>query len=172
MDQNHENSFWKSTVRTVPGRPSPKKDLKVIKGKTTATTASFENYQQSVNDAWQLSDDELTKEYCILSDDPKLNRRSTQNASRTQRNPQQIAVVHKASSSSTSSSSYIANNNIAPHIIIDDDETASSNANNNNNNINNIDDVDETRNKKIENEHQIRKSDKITSSGSSNIEYG
>ena len=46
---------------------------------------------------------ELTKEYCILTDDDaKLPpRRSSQNSMRSHKNPQ-IAVVHKANSCSTS----------------------------------------------------------------------
>lgn len=59
-------------------------------------------------DAWQLSEDELTKEYCILTDDSKAPRRSTtQNLSRIHKNPQQIAVVHKASSTSSNNSTNV-----------------------------------------------------------------
>ncbi|KAG5671738.1 hypothetical protein PVAND_001918 [Polypedilum vanderplanki] len=162
MEQNHENSFWKSSIKAVPGRPSPKKDIKIMnnrgKGASTSSSASFENYQQSVNDAWTISEDELTKEYRILSDDPKLLiRRSSQNSSRTHKNPQQIAVVHKTSSS-TSANSINLTNNI----------TLSNTANINNNIESNQ--TDET-NYREENEHQQKPSNS-SSSNERSIEYG
>lgn len=102
MDQNHENSFWKSNMRTVPGRPSPKKDHK--SGKGSASTSSFESYQKSVMDAWNLSEDELTKEYCILSSeaDSRLPTRRPQSVSKNHHSKNQLPVVHKASSTSSS----------------------------------------------------------------------
>lgn len=117
MEQNHENSFWKSNMRTVPGRPSPKNDHKA--GKGTSSTSSFENYQKSVSDAWNwMSEDELTKEYCILStdSDSKLPPRRPPNVLKAHKN--QIPVVHKASSSSFPTSSNnltTANSNMPPH---------------------------------------------------------
>lgn len=68
MDSNHESSssFWRNNGRAVPGRPSPKKDqkaaahtAKVGKGQL----GSFQDYQQSVSDAWDLGDDE----FCIIT---------------------------------------------------------------------------------------------------------
>ncbi|XP_070507000.1 TBC1 domain family member 22B [Chironomus tepperi] len=157
MESNHENSFWKSSNRTVPGRPSPKKDIKLIKGKggTSNSSASFENYQKSVSDAWTLSEDELTKEYCILStDDPKLARRSAQNSSRTHKNPQQIAVVHKANSSFSTSS----NNNITITATIDA----------NNHDLHNSDDTNDKRKLSTVYENASTSVNNKTS----NIEYG
>lgn len=108
MEQNHENSFWRSNVKMVPGRPSPTKDFNrstTGKAKTnniSNPSTSFEKYQKSVSDAWTLSEDELTKEYCILSDDTKMTRRANQNIARALKNP--IAVVHRHQASSSSSS--------------------------------------------------------------------
>lgn len=79
----------------VPGRPSPTKDFNrstTVKANSNPST-SFEKYQKSVSDAWTLSEDELTKEYCILSDETKIARRANQNIARALKNP--IAVVHR-----------------------------------------------------------------------------
>lgn len=70
MENNHSenSSFWKNNVRSVPGRPSPKKDYKTGVPKPGKNqSGSFESYQNSVSDAWDLTDDEFTKEYCVLS---------------------------------------------------------------------------------------------------------
>lgn len=80
----------------VPGRPSPTKDLNrstTGKAKNITSSTSFEKYQKSVSDAWTLSEDELTKEYCILNDETKPPRRPNPNSSRSHKNP--IAVVHR-----------------------------------------------------------------------------
>lgn len=66
MESNHENSFWKQNSRAVPGRPSPKKDTKlsgksINKGPVGST--SFQDFQESVRDAWDMGDDE----FCIIS---------------------------------------------------------------------------------------------------------
>jgi hypothetical protein len=161
MEQNAENSFWKSSVKAVPGRPSPKKEVVVLnkmgtKGKSGSTSASFETYQQSVDDAWTISEDELTKEYRILSDDPKLIRRSSQNSSRTHKNPQQIAVVHKPSAS-TSANSINLTNSITP-------TTA--------NICNNEPHLDEISSSRDEEPEQRRKASNLSSISERSIEYG
>lgn len=122
MDHN-ENSFWKSNLKMVPGRPSPTKDFNRSMSAKGGSSTSFEKYQKSVSDAWTLSEDELTKEYCILSDDTKIARRANQNNARALKNP--IAVVHRhhGSASSPTSSS-------APASLITNSATAST-ANNN-----------------------------------------
>lgn len=81
----------------VPGRPSPTKNFKPAPAKGSSAT-TFEKYQKSVSDAWTLEPDELTKEYCILSEDSKVPRRT----GRTHKNP--IAVVHRHQGPSSSSS--------------------------------------------------------------------
>lgn len=105
MESNNENSFWRGNVKMVPGRPSPTKDLNrstTAKAKNNISSSSFESYQKSVSDAWTLSEDELTKEYCILSDEAKASRRLAQNLARAHKNP--IAVVHSSRHPATSSS--------------------------------------------------------------------
>jgi hypothetical protein len=107
MDQNHESSFWKNNMRNVPGRPetrSPKRDHK-----KNSSASNFEHYQASVSDAWTLSEDELTKEYCILSDDPKVQSSSRRSTTRSHKNQPQIAVVHRASSSNFPNNSNLTN---------------------------------------------------------------
>ncbi|XP_072401948.1 TBC1 domain family member 22B [Diabrotica undecimpunctata] len=63
MESEHQekSSFWKKNVKSVAGRPSPKRDVKDIK-KTPGST-SFQDFQASVSDAWDLDDDE----FCIIS---------------------------------------------------------------------------------------------------------
>jgi hypothetical protein len=85
----------------VPGRPSPTKNYKPSTAKGSSAT-TFEKYQKSVSDAWTLEPDELTKEYCILSEDTKVPRRAGQNLARAHKNP--IAVVHRHQGPSSSSS--------------------------------------------------------------------
>lgn len=105
MNTNHtENTFWKSNVKMVPGRPSPTRDFNRSTSATNKTknisSNSFENYQRSVSDAWTLSEDELTKEYCILSDEPKnAPRKSIPKAHKTP-----IAVVHNSRQAASTSS--------------------------------------------------------------------
>lgn len=68
MENNHDNnssssSFWKNSSRTVPGRPSPKKQtFRSVRG-VQGGTSSFQDFQESVSDAWDLGDDE----FCIIS---------------------------------------------------------------------------------------------------------
>lgn len=68
MDSN-ENSFWKQNRRAVPGRPSPKKlDQQLNRmdkagARSGVGSTSFQDFQQSVSDAWDTGDDE----FCILS---------------------------------------------------------------------------------------------------------
>lgn len=106
MEPNNENSFWRSNVKMVPGRPSPTKDFNrstTAKAKNNIPSSSFESYQKSVSDAWTLSEDELTKEYCILSNEAKASRRLAQNLARAHKNP--IPVVHSSRHQAPSTSS-------------------------------------------------------------------
>lgn len=66
MDGNRENSFWKHNGRLVPGRPSPKKDGKPLNrnAKGPIGSTSFQDFQNSVRDAWDIGDDE----FCIVSE--------------------------------------------------------------------------------------------------------
>ncbi|CAD7091026.1 unnamed protein product [Hermetia illucens] len=83
MDSNHESSssFWRNNGRAVPGRPSPKKDQKVAAHTAKVgkgQLGSFQDYQQSVSDAWDLGDDE----FCIITGiaDTKISKRASQSA--------------------------------------------------------------------------------------------
>lgn len=66
MESNQENSFWKHNGRLVPGRPSPKKDNKLTSksNKGHLGSTSFQDFQNSVQDAWDIGDDE----FCIVSE--------------------------------------------------------------------------------------------------------
>ncbi|KAK2581439.1 hypothetical protein KPH14_005114 [Odynerus spinipes] len=95
--QTHQ-SFWKKNTRAVPGRPSPKQDVRHDKiGTTTITSGSltgtvsvgsggstgggggsstsFQDFQESVDDAWDSGDDE----FCTVSD-VKISKRVSHSA--------------------------------------------------------------------------------------------
>lgn len=60
---NDHTSFWKSSGK-VPGRPSPKRENKHSQSsRGQLGSASFQDFQQSVSDAWDAGDDE----FCIIS---------------------------------------------------------------------------------------------------------
>ncbi|XP_056646448.1 TBC1 domain family member 22B [Diorhabda sublineata] len=63
MESDHleKSSFWKKNVKSVAGRPSPKREGKDIK--RTPGSTSFQDFQASVSDAWDLDDDE----FCVIS---------------------------------------------------------------------------------------------------------
>lgn len=65
MDNNHESSFWRQNGRPVPNRPSPRKDIKpsTRTGRGPIGSTSFQDFQDSVRDAWDIGDDE----FCIVS---------------------------------------------------------------------------------------------------------
>lgn len=79
MESSRENSFWKHNGR-VPGRPSPKKENKLltksVKGPIGST--SFQDFQNSVRDAWDIGDDE----FCIVSEmsNAKISKKVSQSA--------------------------------------------------------------------------------------------
>lgn len=66
MENSRENSFWKHNGRLVPGRPSPKKENKLLtkSAKGPIGSTSFQDFQNSVRDAWDIGDDE----FCIVSE--------------------------------------------------------------------------------------------------------
>ncbi|XP_043253421.1 TBC1 domain family member 22B isoform X2 [Colletes gigas] len=93
--QTHQ-SFWKKNTHAVPGRPSPKQDGKVgkmgatmlVSGNLTNTVSasgitsggsggstSFQDFQESVDDAWDSGDDE----FCTVSD-VKISKRVSHSA--------------------------------------------------------------------------------------------
>ncbi|XKL67231.1 hypothetical protein PGB90_010651 [Kerria lacca] len=57
-----ENSFWKKHIRTIPGRPSPKKVISSSNNNSSST--SFQNFKRSVDDVWDcgVADNEFANE--------------------------------------------------------------------------------------------------------------
>uniref|UniRef100_A0A146LDU1 TBC1 domain family member 22B n=2 Tax=Lygus hesperus TaxID=30085 RepID=A0A146LDU1_LYGHE len=74
-DDSKGASFWKKNNKAVPGRPSPRKELKVISYNPSPST-SFQDFQQSINDAWDPGDDE----FCNISN-AKISKKSFPNVS-------------------------------------------------------------------------------------------
>ncbi|XP_020284448.1 TBC1 domain family member 22B isoform X2 [Pseudomyrmex gracilis] len=85
-------SFWKKNTRAVPGRPSLKQDVKYGKFNSAAIgssnltsiannsntgggSTSFQDFQESVDDAWDSGDDE----FCTVSD-VKISKRVSHSA--------------------------------------------------------------------------------------------
>ncbi|GLH07930.1 TBC1 domain family member whacked [Gryllus bimaculatus] len=68
-------SFWKKNSKAVPGRPSPKKDSRISRQRNTSCSTSFQDFQESVSDAWDIGDDE----FCVISD-VKISKRVAQSA--------------------------------------------------------------------------------------------
>ncbi|KAL7294851.1 hypothetical protein TKK_0011778 [Trichogramma kaykai] len=66
-------SFWKKNSRAIPGRPSLKQDARSEKGSANSNSVgapgtggptSFQDFAESVDDAWDTGDDE----FCLVSD--------------------------------------------------------------------------------------------------------
>ncbi|XP_073999300.1 TBC1 domain family member 22 isoform X2 [Rhodnius prolixus] len=62
-DAKGAGSFWKKNNKAVPGRPSPRKEVKLMTPVNAGTSSSFHDFQKSVSDAWDLGDDE----FCNMS---------------------------------------------------------------------------------------------------------
>ncbi|KAK4872040.1 hypothetical protein RN001_016164 [Aquatica leii] len=76
--ENDKTSFWKKNSKAIPGRPSPKKDIKSgTRSKLTGST-SFQEFQASVSDAWAVDDDE----FCIISgvDNTHISKKVSESA--------------------------------------------------------------------------------------------
>ncbi|XP_037090811.1 TBC1 domain family member 22B-like [Pollicipes pollicipes] len=56
--RDNRNAFWKKNTKNVPGRASPRHA-----SSETVSAANFQDFQQSVDDAWDDGDDE----FCIIS---------------------------------------------------------------------------------------------------------
>ncbi|XP_046682337.1 TBC1 domain family member 22B [Homalodisca vitripennis] len=62
--ENHDNNedqgstFWKKSTKPVPGRPSPRKEVRSNSQQNSSST-SFQDFQDSVSDAWDIGDDEF-----------------------------------------------------------------------------------------------------------------
>lgn len=64
MDNSNENgsSFWRNNKTAVPGRPKDFKYSRTVASGGSSST-SFQDFQESVSDAWDTGDDE----FCIIS---------------------------------------------------------------------------------------------------------
>ncbi|XP_045124049.1 TBC1 domain family member 22B-like isoform X2 [Portunus trituberculatus] len=71
VDPQNGRNFWRKNSK-VPGGSSPRKEGGPRKPETTD---SFQDYQESVNDAWDCGDDE----FCVISD-VKISSRMVQSA--------------------------------------------------------------------------------------------
>ncbi|XP_055844752.1 TBC1 domain family member 22B [Episyrphus balteatus] len=86
---DNSKSFWKSSSRIVPGRPSPNVNLKMTNptksfGKKSGDS-TFKDYQMSVSDAWDMGDDEC----CILE---KSHNSQQQQQQQNATNPTEAAA--------------------------------------------------------------------------------
>ncbi|XP_055630124.1 TBC1 domain family member 22B [Toxorhynchites rutilus septentrionalis] len=79
------SSFWKNNSARIPGRPTMATRMssgavRTQGGSTSAgASSSFQDYQESVSDAWDLGDDE----FCIISgvvDTPRISKKVSQSA--------------------------------------------------------------------------------------------
>lgn len=100
------SSFWKSGTRGLPGRlnrEGSQTGLKMAHNARPTGSNSFQNYQQSVSDAWDLGDDE----FCIISglSETKISRRVSQSAA--------MNVIKTHRSNFNNANSTINNNNTA-----------------------------------------------------------
>ncbi|ODN05648.1 TBC1 domain family member 22B [Orchesella cincta] len=93
---NHADSamsFWKKNSKTVPGRPSPSKEsLSWGKPKSSGGTSSFQDFQDSVRDAWDIEDDEFS---VISAADVKISKKVAQSTA--------LSVINSHRSGSISS---------------------------------------------------------------------
>ncbi|VVC36531.1 Hypothetical protein CINCED_3A016178 [Cinara cedri] len=67
-DSDLKNSFWKKNIRNLPGRASPKKDSKSV---SSSASTSFDDFQESVSDAWEV---EVEEEILRIAD-VKISKR-------------------------------------------------------------------------------------------------
>lgn len=66
MDNNQDGSFWRPNGRSAASRSSPRKEVKAAptrSGRGPIGSTSFQDFQDSVRDAWDIGDDE----FCIIS---------------------------------------------------------------------------------------------------------
>lgn len=85
-------TFWRKNVQAVPGRPSLKQDLRqkrLNNQNSLGTGASFKDFQESIDDAWDTGDDE----FCTVSD-VRISKKVSQSAALN------VIKNHKSSDSS------------------------------------------------------------------------
>ncbi|KAG4077751.1 hypothetical protein HA402_011180 [Bradysia odoriphaga] len=93
----NENSFWKQNNRALPGRI---KDQKVVNKGGNKVPTSFQDFQESVQDAWDMGDDEFCK--ISSTSDAKISKRVSHSAAlnviKTHRSNKIITEnIHKSS---------------------------------------------------------------------------
>lgn len=110
-----ENSFWKKHIRSIPGRPSPKKVISSSLGNSSST--SFQNFKRSVDDVWDcgVADNEFSNDSNSTSTDVTIcktiaelaaisviNNHKTRADDKTRSNP--LPAKHESRNSSISNS--------------------------------------------------------------------
>uniref|UniRef100_A0AAG5CRG0 Rab-GAP TBC domain-containing protein n=1 Tax=Anopheles atroparvus TaxID=41427 RepID=A0AAG5CRG0_ANOAO len=81
-DGTASSSFWRNNSRSIPGRPTTVANRpgggRPIGSGSSGATSSFQDYQDSVSDAWDLGDDE----FCIISGvvDTRISKRASHTA--------------------------------------------------------------------------------------------
>uniref|UniRef100_A0A182N9X4 Rab-GAP TBC domain-containing protein n=1 Tax=Anopheles dirus TaxID=7168 RepID=A0A182N9X4_9DIPT len=94
-DGTTSSSFWRNNSRTIPGRPTTVTNRigsgRPIGSSSSGSSSSFQDYQDSVSDAWDLGDDE----FCIISGvvDTRISKRASQTAALN------VIKTHKSTSS-------------------------------------------------------------------------
>ncbi|XP_058458782.1 TBC1 domain family member 22B-like [Malaya genurostris] len=106
------SSFWKNNSTRIPGRPTmatrmvPGGGVRSGPGgsASSAGSSSFQDYQESVSDAWDLGDDE----FCIISnvvDTPRISRKVSQSAAMN------VIKTHRSGSDRVRTSDVIGHSN-------------------------------------------------------------
>uniref|UniRef100_A0A2M4BJ23 Putative ypt/rab-specific gtpase-activating protein gyp1 n=2 Tax=Anopheles marajoara TaxID=58244 RepID=A0A2M4BJ23_9DIPT len=93
-DGTTSSSFWRTNSRSIPGRPTTVAN-RIGAGRPIGSgsgSSSFQDYQESVSDAWDLGDDE----FCIISGvvDTRISKRASQTAALN------VIKTHKSGSKS------------------------------------------------------------------------
>uniref|UniRef100_A0A2M4AHS6 Putative ypt/rab-specific gtpase-activating protein gyp1 n=1 Tax=Anopheles triannulatus TaxID=58253 RepID=A0A2M4AHS6_9DIPT len=96
-DGTTSSSFWRTNSRSIPGRPTTVAN-RIGAGRPIGSgsgSSSFQDYQESVSDAWDLGDDE----FCIISGvvDTRISKRASQTAALN------VIKTHKSGSKAHSS---------------------------------------------------------------------
>ncbi|KAK6630841.1 hypothetical protein RUM44_003011 [Polyplax serrata] len=74
-ENDSKASFWKKNTKAVPGRPSPKKEYQ----NRSATTSSFQEFENSVSDAWSIGDNDDDNDLLAIAD-VTLSKKAAQSA--------------------------------------------------------------------------------------------
>lgn len=104
------SSFWNSSTRALPGHSLRSPNNRMASSNSSQNKHSFQTYQDSVSDAWELGDDE----FCIVSGltDTKISRRVSQSAAMN------VIKTHRSSNLPNTHSTIVGaaiNNNHSSH---------------------------------------------------------